>query len=417
MITTEQDAVAKNFFVPSFGVFFMPSESFTVGLGVYAPFGLGTEWDLINLPASYGNATGFSRANEHYSDHQVIAIQPTAAFKLSDKISVGVGASYIWGKMDIIMGKLAFNPMAQEVAPGITMWNALQAGILGAGFTPPGNMTADQARIPVELNLKGTGSAYGFNFGLLFELSKKLSVGLSGQYYTDLKLSGDLAQTLIMAGDAQKIAAFQNIPDAVFADNDDPTGTQNKDELMAMFSGQNFAEETTAKADLPLPMTIGGGIAYKASPKLTLTADVSWTNWAAWDNILIKPEGDDDITMKEDWSSTIEAGAGMEFLAVDNEASQFFVRAGFYTTASPSPNTTISPTILDPNRRYVIAGGIGLNLGKVAFNLAGEYVLFGKKDVPAAEYEFDDMGISDNYAGIYKANALVFTFGTTIAIN
>ena len=65
MNTTEVDAVARNFPVPAVGIFFKPSEKVVFGLGVYAPFGLGAEWDLVDLPADYGNATGISKDNEH----------------------------------------------------------------------------------------------------------------------------------------------------------------------------------------------------------------------------------------------------------------------------------------------------------------------------------------------------------------
>ena len=412
MYTTQVDVAPKNFYVPSIAVFYKPSEKFVVGLGVYAPFGLGTEWDLLKLPASYGNATGISKQNESSSDHQVIDIQPTVAFKLSEKISVGLGLSYVWGKMDIDQVVLPLNPMLAEIQPGVSKWAALQLAVATLGGTLP-DLTADQDRLVVENDLSGDGSAYGFNFGLHFKLSEKLSVGFSGRYWTDLKLSGTNKMIKIMSGDATKAGVIQTIPANYLADQNDPTGEVNKAQLLALFSGQNISEEYDAKANLPLPMTLGGGIAFKPCPKLTLTADFSWTNWAKWDKIAITGKNHETINLEENWKNTIELGGGFEFLAMEKESSKFFVRGGFYTVNTPAPDETMSPTILDPNRRYVITGGLGLNLGKISFNLAYENVLFKDKNVE--QYVFDSTtGAAQNYAGLYKFHASVITFGTNI---
>jgi len=407
MYTTPVDATPKNFYVPSIGIFYKPSEKFVVGVGVYAPFGLGTEWDLLTLPSSYGNATGISKQNENYSDHQVIDVQPTVAFKLSEKISVGLGVSYVWGKMAIDQVVLALNPAAEH-------WTELKGGLALIGITLP-DLTLDQYRIAVENNLSGDGSAYGFNFGLHFKLSEKLSVGLSGRYWTDLKLSGTNKKTMIMHGDQVKAGIIQALPGAVFADQNDPTGEVNKAQLLALFSGQNIPDKYDAKANLPLPMTLGGGIAFKPCQKLTLTADFSWTNWAKWDKIAVTGKNHETINLEENWKNTVELGGGFEFLAVEKESSKFFVRGGFYTVNTPAPDETMSPTILDPHRRYIITGGLGLNLGKISFNLAYENVLFKNKDVK--EYVFDPTtGAAENYAGLYKFHATVITFGTSIGL-
>jgi len=420
MYTNEREVANKNFYVPSFGIFFKPSEKIVLGLGVYAPFGLGTEWDLLDLPDYFGNAEGISKVSEHNSDHQVINIQPTAAIKLTDKISVGLGVSYIWGKMDLDMVKLIMNPLTQEV-PGIgfTTWQLLQYQFGQQGLQLPDLTTDQKNRIPVESNLSGTGSSYGFNFGIHIALSEKFSFGLSGRYCTDLKLSGPLAQTIIGNGDALKYGMLDAVPAVVYADPTDPTdtGEETKKLLTGIFASQYTPEENDAEADLPLPMTIGGGIAFKPSPKLTLTADVSWTNWASWDEIIIRVEGGDNRSMKENWVNTIEMGAGFELLVMESETKQIFLRGGFYTVDTPVPDETISPTILDPGRRNVITGGLGLNMGKIAFNFVGEYILFAKRDVPAAQYTWDpDTGMADNYAGLYNATAYVFTLGTTISL-
>ena len=46
LMTEKVDATPQNFIVPAMGFFYKPSEKLVFGLGVYAPFGLGTEWDF-----------------------------------------------------------------------------------------------------------------------------------------------------------------------------------------------------------------------------------------------------------------------------------------------------------------------------------------------------------------------------------
>ena len=61
--------------------------------------------------------------------------------------------------------------------------------------------------------------------------------------------------------------------------------------------------------------------------------------------------------------------------------------------------------------------GLGLNLGKICFNLAGEYVLFGDKDIKEYYLPTDsETGTYENYAGLYKFNAIVITLGTQISL-
>jgi len=401
---SEVKATPRNFPVPALSIFYKLSEKLTIGLGLYAPFGLGTEWDLKKLPASYGNTIGISKEKESNSDHQVINIQPTLAYKVSDKLSLGLGFSYLHGKMDLDMVKLAYNPAAGK-------WSALTTGLAGFGVTLPA-LTADQYRMAIENNLSGTGTAWGANFGLHFQATEKLSVGFSARYSTDLKLEGDNTQTLIMHNDPAKAAILTAVPAAAFVSAVDPAGVATKAGLVALFSGKNIAKKTNVKANLPLPLTAGIGFAYKASDKLTLVADASWTQWSAWDVIKVELENADNLKLKQNWKNTIEIGAGFEYFTSD----KFAIRGGYYTVDTPVPGETMNPILLDPNRRHVITGGFGLNLGKVTLNFAGEYVIFGDRKID--KYNFDaTTGISDNYAGTYKFKALVLTVGAQFNLN
>jgi long-chain fatty acid transport protein len=414
--TTQVDAEKRNFPVPALGIFFKPSDAFVVGLGVYAPNGLGAEFDLMSIPTSYGNPTGFASEAEHFSDHMVINVQPTFALKISDFLSVGLGLSYMWGMMDLNMGMLAFNPVIEEIMPGVSRWAGLQLIAGGLGLALP-DLTADQYRLATELIATSDGSAFGANLGVMLTLSEQFQVGLNMRYSTDLKLKGKITQTYIMHGDQAKLGVLAQIPDINFADASDPTGAANKQATLGLFSGQNInqLDDVDMEAELPLPMEIGGGIAFRPSPKFTITADAKWTQWSKWDEVLVMPTGEDDLPLTLHWQNTIELGAGLEVMAFEKNGSQGFFRAGFYTVDSPVPDETLNPTLLDPERRYGVTGGFGINFGNFSLDAAVEYVMFGDKDL--TDYVFDAMGVQENYAGLYSFNALILYIGTNINLN
>jgi long-chain fatty acid transport protein len=409
LVTKKVDVTPQNFLVPALGAFYKPSDKLSLGLGVYAPFGLGTEWDLINLPADYGNIEGLSKKNEHYSDHQVITIQPTVAYNITDKLSVGLGGCYIIGSMTIDQVVMAMNPFSAEVAPGVTQWSYMRSQ--GLPLLP---LDAIQNRLAVENGLEGDGSAMGVNVGLLFKATDKLSIGLSAKYTTDLALSGTIEQAKLMFGDAEQMAVINQIPAAYLANEADPTGEVNKQQMLGLFSGMTLKDTWDIEADLPLPLNVGLGLAYKFSPQLTVTADASMTQWSSWDEIVVKSKdaNHDDLVMKEDWKDTWEIGAGIEFKPNEILA----LRGGFYTVDTPSPEETISPTILDPNRRWTITAGLGYKVGKIPLSLAGEWVVFPEKEMISNYYEYDAAGTPENYAGIYNFAGYVITLATQIEL-
>jgi len=410
LATTEVEAAARNFLVPAFSIFYKASEKLTAGLGVYAPNGLGTEWNFMSVPASYGNAGAISKESEFYSDHQVIDIAPTVAYKITDKLSVGLGLKYTIGKMVIDQVMLPQTRLIMYQNTGGTVPLAQIDQLLGALA-----MTGvDPSRLIVENNLEGDGSAMGANLGLLFKVSEKLSIGVSGRYSTDLKLKGSYKLTAGMPNYTAQVAALAAHPDPNISGAIAPFVPT----LNATFDGKNhdFGNFDDVEAELPLPLVVGGGIAFKPSGRLTLTADVTYTNWSAWDKVIVKHNGEEINELGLEWDNTIEIGAGVEWLAKQMECKNLFLRLGGYTVDSPVPNTTMNPTLLDPARRYIVTAGVGLELGKLTVDLAYERVIFGEKDIPASEYHPGESGHMLNYAGIYNFNANVFSLGLSVGL-
>jgi long-chain fatty acid transport protein len=416
MKTEAVDATAKNFLVPALGIFYKPCEKWSVGLGVYVPFGLGTEWDMLDVPAGYGPPSVISKEKEFFSDHQVINVQPTVAYKVSEKLSVGLGLSYIWGKMTLDQVALPYNPV-------LANWGAINAGLAQISALDPRVPSSlawnpDYNRLIAENNLDGSGSAYGANVGLLFKPVDKLSIGISGRFCTDLKLKGNMKTKVTLPLNATYYQALSTA--AADVAQLDPANSARLAAAAGAFSGQPYLDEKfdDIKADLPLPWTIGLGIAYKPISRLTLTADASLTNWKSWDEIDVMNAGPDTAVAKIflGWKNTLEIGAGAEYLAWDGGCKKLFIRLGGYTTPSPVPDSTMNPTLLDPNTRTVLTGGLGFVIGKIAVDVAFEHVMFADKEIKEYMPVNSPDGLYENFAGKYKFNANVITLGLTYSM-
>jgi len=133
--TASETQKSLNFYIPN-AYYTRTTDSgyIAYGIGIFAPFGLGQEYDDKNKSIFRNQITKI--------DLQTIVVNPTIAFKINDVLSVGAGIDWMYGK-----AKLA----KTAVYPGV-----------GNIFT---------------LDLDGTGDAWGYNFGLLLKPSANFRIG------------------------------------------------------------------------------------------------------------------------------------------------------------------------------------------------------------------------------------------------
>ncbi|WP_313089085.1 outer membrane protein transport protein [Pseudomonas sp.] len=121
-------------------------EKVTFGLGIYAPFGLITDYE-----------SGFQgRYEGDYSEVRVITFQPTLSYRFNDQLSVGLGAT-----INRIDGQLESAVRSQ----------------IGAGDS--------------RVKIKGDDVAAGFNIGVLYEFTPHTRMGLTYHSKVEYELEGD----------------------------------------------------------------------------------------------------------------------------------------------------------------------------------------------------------------------------------
>lgn len=127
-----------------FGYFSTPiNEDFTFGLGIYVPYGIINDYENGFMGSSHGS----------YSKVQVITVQPTIAWKINDKVSVGFGPTF-----NRIDGQLK-NTLATN-------------GLLGSNGD-------------TKINIKGDDTAIGYNVGVMVDLTDDTTWGLT--YHSKVK--------------------------------------------------------------------------------------------------------------------------------------------------------------------------------------------------------------------------------------
>jgi len=316
---TSTDMVKQTFFPPNAYITYN-YENWAFGLGFFAPYGLGTEW-----PAKWGGSpVALGQYEAYITDLQAMYLNPTVAYRFSDKLSVGVGFSYIFGTVDL----------KQKI---------------NLPTLPPGTLP------DWDSSLEGTGTGYSFNVGILWNPTDALSVGVSYRSKAEIEFSGDLK--------------FTNIPTFTV-----PPGIP----LAALFPDQG------GKSTIPMPDNLFAGVAYDFSECFTLEADFQYVGWAAYKELKIELDGagvagQTSLTEPGDYENTFLLRLGGEYRFTD-----LAVRAGFVYDASPIPDKTLGPRLPDGNR-YEGTIGLGYAFSTMfRVDVAYQFIQMEERTVTAA---------------------------------
>jgi long-chain fatty acid transport protein len=194
------------------------------------------------------------------------------------------------------------------------------------------------------------GWAASGTLGLLVKPSEKFSIGLSGKLPFTAKLSGDVT-----------IPALEESP---------------------------YPTMDTGTREAAWPLWLGGGIAFKPTNKLTITADVQYTNWKKLQTIPVNFEneawqglfgegGKFDQTYDLLWKDTFQYRFGAEYRLSDS----FALRGGYYIDENPGPIET--QNILLPEFKYNwFTAGFGYQSSKIVIDAAIQYGVGGDIAVP-----------------------------------
>jgi long-chain fatty acid transport protein len=169
------------------------------GVGVFAPFGLGTWW-----PSDYAGKYISKRV-----DLRVFDVNPNLAFRLTDNVSLALGADYFYSNLDLTKSLPAVNTYTQQVAEvgqvhlftdfkGGWGWNAALFAKLGGGLTFGAGYRSN-----VTITYKGKASFLQFGTGYPdFDaiVATQVPFGMQPQAETKIKFPDEVRLALAWHG-------------------------------------------------------------------------------------------------------------------------------------------------------------------------------------------------------------------------
>jgi long-chain fatty acid transport protein len=315
------------------------SERVAFGIAVHTPFGLENGWAD---PDTYSGRYIATRARL-----KGFALNPTVAFKLEDRLAVGVGLDIRFSSLDLERRVAVVNPFTQQVVDGASV-----------------DLKSD------------TNTGFGFNLGVLAKPSETLSVGLSYRHKVKVDYTGSA--------------------------NFEPLSTGNP-ELDVRVRASLPAGAVPLATSIEFPAFASFGIAKKFG-EWTVEGDVNWYQWSTFDQLDLTFESEPRLnqTIEEDYESSFQYRFGVERLLGEAWA----IRGGYFYDETPSPAASMSPILPDTSRNGFCLGGSWIS-GSLRLDGAAWYVSGSERSTEGTNRDHYDgsykshaltLGISLGYA-------------------
>lgn len=311
----------------------------SVGLGVYVPYGLTSQWH-DDFPGRFSALRAAL---------QTVYYQPNIAWQWNDHWSIGGGPVFGHSTVDLTQ---SVDLSQQTVAPGITF------GELGI---------AAQTEF-ARAKLHGTSNAMGYNVGVHGKFG---AWSIGAHYLSALTFNYRNAK-----------ATFTQVATGLTLPTGNPlnpaTAVPIDALLAAQFSTLTGGTLVSQKGSSQIihPWQIQGGFGYDGFSNTTLSADIGRLGWSDFATLPVTfngPAKASSRTLLEDYNDswTFRFGAEHTF-------SRFTGRIGYSYADTPAPDVTVTPLLPDMNRRNFSAGfGIPvtsmykLDIGYVHVNTPG----------------------------------------------
>jgi long-chain fatty acid transport protein len=323
-------------FIPNLYYVMGLDDRLSFGVGVNVPFGLATEY----------SADWIGRFQGIRSEIETVNINPSVSWKANDALAVGFGINWQHGKIDLLTG---------------VNYSGLVFG------TPLNALVPANSQGQNEVNVDG--DAWGWNAGVLIDVSPATRLGLAYRSSVDYELSGS--------------TRFSAVPAAFVASPALTAGTSNGN----------------VRLDVETPDMASASLAHELSPRWTLLADLTWTGWS---NIralpLVRDTGATLDTLRFNFKDTLRYSLGANYRM--NDAWLF--RAGLAFDESPVPGAADrSVRLPDSDRTWLTFGGRYRLSNASAFDFG--YAFIRLKDAPIDNNQ--NAGNVRGYVnGTYKAS-------------
>lgn len=288
--------------VPNAYVSWQASPNWFWGLGISAPFGLATKYDE-NWIGRY-HSTQFSI--------KTINVNPSVAYKLNDKFSFGAGVN--WQHLDADY---------RRNLPAAGLVSQLPVGLPVATYQSLAGQLAASPDMNAKAKLNGT--AWGWNAGLLYQVTNTTQIGMS--YRSVMRYNA--------------------------------SGTTTLDNIPGLFAGKLPASVGNSTT-VTLPDTAILSVAHDLNQKWQVLADVSWTGWSSLPSLDIDNGALGADHLKLEFRDTWRVALGANY----RYSPKLKLKVGVAYDQSPIPSSTLRPTSLPDNDRTSVSIGAQYSVNK-----------------------------------------------------
>ncbi len=345
---------------------YKPSKNLAVGVSINNPVGNSLKW-----PSNWRGATliediklkGFS-------------VQPTVSYKFGDIVSVGAGLMIDFGSFSLSRALLPVGGLDQ-------------IAVLVPSLKPA--IESFNGQVPLSVNLSGRSKiGLGYNVGVLVNVSPKVSIGASYRSKVMFNVSG---------GEAELSYANEQVKKVISAINAAKPGTVPIPPL----------EDGSFEASLPAPANFNIGLAYKPLKNLTLSAELQYVGWKAYDTLTVQFDErvlqGYSIKAPKSYKNTMIYRLGCEYIL----SSLTILRLGAYYDTTPVQEDLYNPETPGSNKFCITAGASFKPLKYMSIDLGLGYLngakTYGSYPMPST------VNSSAVFDGNYKASAFMASLG------
>lgn len=338
------------------------SSPFSWGIGLFTTGGMGADFTLNHL--LFRDNTGNYVPQKYHSKLGSMQGGITMAYKFSDKFSAGVTLHAVYSMLEFSM-PYSLNPSVMKgfAMPGMTFGQLFAAPQAQGGF---GYTEVTAAADMSELTAFGfngkIGLAYKFDESLSFGINYSLPVNLT---YKNGKASMDMSYQLNDAFGKAVMGYMQQNPGASQQQAQAAVAAQFGQ--MGIDLSKGVAAKYNLETELKFPQSVGFGLGFKASEKISLSADIEWLNWAnAFDKMIINLSNGDNQNINTmlgnsgnfqlefplNWKNSLVVKLGGEFIL----SEAFTGRIGYAYGSDPVPDETVFPVFPAIVENHITAG-------------------------------------------------------------
>lgn len=352
---------AKSAIVPQLFYIHPVNDDLAYGIGINVPFGLGSEYE----------EDWVGRYHTVESDLQTININPSMAYRHSDRISLGIGFNVQYASATL-RNKIDGGAICQQATADPTC----------SGQVSPSDPDDDS-----ELELDGDSWAFGVNLGVLAQVTERTRVGLAYRSEMRHNLDGE--------------ASFERSDSVNNAVVNPATGLT----LGGALDGQGQFTDQDASTQVILPETVMLSAVHETTSRLNLMGDISWTRWSRLDELVFTFEdGQPDAVEEFDWQDTYRYSVGLTYDLLPS----LQLRTGLAYDEAPVRNEKKrSPRVPDNDRTWYTLGlGYQMNNG-LELDAAFTYIAIDDPEIENTNSQ------GHTLIGEYDSEVSIFSVGGT----